>query len=749
MDNFVPNLLIGLREGLEATLIVSILAAYLVKIDRRDRMAHLSFGVGAAVALSLAFGAALTFTSANLSTKAQEGLGGILSLVAVVLVTWMVFWMRKTARNLSGELRGKMDAALSVGAGAVVFTAFLAVAREGLETALFLWATIDSTNGSTVGPMLGALVGILIAILLGYLLYNRVLTFNLGRFFTWTGGALIVVAAGVAAYGVGDLQEADLLPGHEALAFDLSDHISESSWYGALLKGIFNISPVWSWAQLGVWLGYLVPVMAIYVCYRYLFRSPEPAAAPAPATAAAGAGAGAVPAGPDTTRIDAAPAADAAIPTAEAAIPTQSTDSPSGQHRDIPAPAGNNDTSKPADSGEEAAPKEDEVMGWRRTLTAVPVLSVSVVGLLLAGGAIGFALNGGSDGTAAGTAAGASVVTAGDDTCAYSGPALSAGTHTFKVSNTTGKAIELYFIGANGQAVGEVENVGPGTSRNLTVDLAEGDYTLRCRPTSTTGDGVTSKLTIAAPGASAPGAAYDPRLYEAVGEYRVYVEGQTGQLVTATETFAAAVKSGDVEAAKRLYAPARVFYERIEPVAESFGDLDPAIDAREGDVPDDEWTGFHVIERDLWVNGKTSDPVVADKLLADVKKLQTLVTDVKLTPSQLGNGAAELLNEVATSKVTGEEERYSHTDLIDFAANVEGARAAYEPLLPVLKDTDPELAKTIDARLTDVEKALEPYKSGDGYVDYTSLSDTQVRALSDKVDGLAEPLSKLTGAVAA
>lgn len=265
MDNFVPNLLIGLREGLEATLIVSILAAYLVKIDRRDRMAHLSFGVGAAVALSLAFGAALTFTSANLSTKAQEGLGGILSLVAVVLVTWMVFWMRKTARNLSGELRGKMDAALSVGAGAVVFTAFLAVAREGLETALFLWATIDSTNGSTVGPMLGALVGILIAILLGYLLYNRVLTFNLGRFFTWTGGALIVVAAGVAAYGVGDLQEADLLPGHEALAFDLSDHISESSWYGALLKGIFNISPVWSWAQLGVWLGYLVPVMAIYV----------------------------------------------------------------------------------------------------------------------------------------------------------------------------------------------------------------------------------------------------------------------------------------------------------------------------------------------------------------------------------------------------------------------------------------------------------------------------------------------------
>lgn len=388
-------------------------------------------------------------------------------------------------------------------------------------------------------------------------------------------------------------------------------------------------------------------------------------------------------------------------------------------------------------------------MGWRRTLTTVPALSVSVVGLLVVGGAVGFALNGsdGSDGSGAtGAAGGSMVVTANDDTCAYSGPAVTAGTHTFTVRNEGGKVTELYIVNGEDRSVGEVENIGPGTSRDLTVDIAEGQYTLRCRP-GMTGDGVTSALAVGAGTGGSVGAAGDPRVFEAVGAYRVYVQQQSARLVTATEAFATALRGTDVEAAKALYAPARVPYERIEPIAESFGDLDPSIDAREGDVPADEWTGFHVIEKNLWVDNRLPDAAVVTKLVADVKKLDGLVADVELTPSQLGNGAAELLNEVATSKVTGEEERYSRTDLVDFAANVEGARAAYEPLRPVLLDADAELARTIDTRLTGVETALDPYRDGDGFVPYTDLDPTQVRTLSDAVDGLAEPLSKLTAAV--
>src|SRR5512135_2694045 len=178
-QNFVPNLLIGLREGLEATLVVSILVAYLVRVNRRDRLGPVAVGVAAAVALSLAFGAALTFTSAELSPAAQEAFGGTLSLLAVGFVTWMVFWMRRTARSLGGELRGWLDAAPAVGAGAVTLTAFLAVGREELETALFLWSAIRFTGGSTVGPITGAFVGIAAAVVLGRLLYRRAVTLNL------------------------------------------------------------------------------------------------------------------------------------------------------------------------------------------------------------------------------------------------------------------------------------------------------------------------------------------------------------------------------------------------------------------------------------------------------------------------------------------------------------------------------------------------------------------------------------------
>jgi high-affinity iron transporter len=276
----LANYLIGLREGLEATLVVSILVAYLVKSGHRDRLTAIWLGVVAAVALSLGFGALLTFTSSNLSFEAQERFGGVMSIVAVGFVTWMIFWMRRTARFLKAELQGKLDAALLMGTLALAVTAFIAVAREGLETSLFLWAAAQSAdNGAT--PIIGATLGIATAVVLGYLLYRHAVTINLAKFFTWTGAGLIIVAGGVFAYGIHDLQEAGDLPGLNSLAFDVSGAIPPDSWYGTLLKGVFNFSPATTWLEAAAWLLYVVPVMVLF--FRPARKAAPTAAAVAPA----------------------------------------------------------------------------------------------------------------------------------------------------------------------------------------------------------------------------------------------------------------------------------------------------------------------------------------------------------------------------------------------------------------------------------------------------------------------------------
>ena len=267
-----PTFLIGLREGLEASLVVGILVAYLVRSGHRVR--PLWVGVAAAAGISLGLGALLQFTSAELSPRAQEAFGGFASLVAVGFVTWMVFWMRRTARGLKDELHGRLDTALALGPLALAAVAFVAVAREGLETALFLWAAVQSADESTA-PVTGAVLGLLAAIALGYLLYRRAVHLDLKTFFTWTGAGLIVVAAGVLAYAVHELQEASLLPGLHTLAFDVREQIPPSSWYGTLLKGTISFSPRTSVLEAVAWVGYVVPVLVLF------FRPARPALAPA------------------------------------------------------------------------------------------------------------------------------------------------------------------------------------------------------------------------------------------------------------------------------------------------------------------------------------------------------------------------------------------------------------------------------------------------------------------------------------
>ncbi len=278
------NYLIGLREGLEAALIVTILIAYVVKIGRKDVLPRLWTGVGLAVLLALGIGAALTWGTYGLSFTAQETIGGVLSIVATGLVTWMVFWMLRTARDLAGHLRANIDRHL-VGAGlGLVLVAFMAVGREGIETALFIWAAVQATGTSTM-PLIGAAAGILTAVGLGWLIYAGMLRINLSKFFTWTGGILIVVAAGVLSYGVHDLQEAGLLPGAASLAFNVSAVIPPDSWYGTLLKGTLNFSPATTWLELAAWLVYLVPVLTVFIVKSRRSGPPKSAASRSAASA--------------------------------------------------------------------------------------------------------------------------------------------------------------------------------------------------------------------------------------------------------------------------------------------------------------------------------------------------------------------------------------------------------------------------------------------------------------------------------
>lgn len=343
-----------------------------------------------------------------------------------------------------------------------------------------------------------------------------------------------------------------------------------------------------------------------------------------------------------------------------------------------------------------------------------------------------------------GTPSGSKVaVSAGDTSCAVATTSLPAGTHTLAVTNTGSDTTEVYVYAAGDAIAGEVENVAPGTSRDLVVQLRAGDYQVACKP-GQKGKGIRTALTVSEGASAAPA---DPRLAAAVTAYTAWVRSEVAAMVPATTRFADAVVAGDTARAQQLYAASRVSWERIEPVAETLGDLDPRLDAREGDVePGTTWTGWHQLEKALWTTGK-ADPAVAKQLVKDVQELQAKVATVVLTPAQLGNGAKELLDEVATRKVTGEEEHYSHTDLVDFAANVDGAQKAYELLKALVVDKDADLAHQLDNRFAAVRAGLAAYGSGTAYRPYDQLTPAQVRALAAQVDALSEPLSRLTATV--
>jgi iron uptake system component EfeO len=347
------------------------------------------------------------------------------------------------------------------------------------------------------------------------------------------------------------------------------------------------------------------------------------------------------------------------------------------------------------------------------------------------------------------------------DACTVSAKTASSGTLRFEVTNSGDQVTEFYLLADDGlRIVGEVENVGPGISRDLVVQAQPGDYFTVCKP-GMVGEGV-GKTAFGVTGDTVELAGDEQEQVDAAAaNYVAYVKDQVAQLVTATDTFLAAYVAGDDETARNTYATTRANYERIEPVAESFGDLDPEIDFREADVaPDDEWTGWHRIEKDLFPPAAADNGGIeyvaltpeersyyADKLTGNTQELYEAVhaDDYSVTIDAISNGAIGLLEEVASGKITGEEEIWSHTDLWDFQANLEGARVAYEGVRDIVEAKDPELVKTLDTRFSDLEGQLSAYGSLDtGFVYYDELTPAQVKELADGVNSLSEPLSELT-----
>lgn len=340
-------------------------------------------------------------------------------------------------------------------------------------------------------------------------------------------------------------------------------------------------------------------------------------------------------------------------------------------------------------------------------------------------------------------------VTAADAKCDTSLKSVPAGRVTLAIENKGSKATEVEILFPDDRIVSEKENIGPGTKYTLTAEVKAGSYEIACRP-GMKGHGVRQKLTVTGSGTVAK---RNPTLDKAVADYREWAQGEADATIPKVETFVNAIKAGDLTAAKNAYAPSRVGWESTEPIAESFGDIDPKTDTRaDGLEKGQKWTGWHALEKALWQDKKigAEQKALADQLLVDLKDWQKRVGKAVITPISMANGAKELLDEVATGKVTGEEDRYSHTDLSDFKGNVDGAQKAYELLKPVAQKNDAALTTELDKQFAALNTLLDKYRTtstSDGFVSYDKVTKAQQKELSDAVNALAEPLSKLAATV--
>ncbi len=743
----VPNLLIGLREGLEAGLVVTILLAAVRKTAaaRAERdgssgtskpaisTAPIWLGVLGAVTLAAAFAAVLTFSVSVLSSAGQEAVGGLLSVLAVCLVTGMIFWMRRTAATLSAHIRGEVARAAAIGTGALTLTAFLSVGREGLETTLFLW-TAAKASGQTVGPIVGAAIGIAAAVVLCWLLYRRAIHLNVGVFFNRTAIALIVIAAGVLAYGLGDLQDAGWLPGHTWLAFDLTSHIDPSSWWASIITGITELSPKMTVLQVTAWLAYLVVVIPAFVnAGRTADVKKTAAAAPAAASAPAGAAS--------------APVA-VPVPAAASVGGTSGNPGTSANPSEPPGPAGPDGPADPGPAGESDAPRE--LPRWERVAAGRPwlVAGVLVAVPALAAGVMIAAL------PAKATSA-ASTVSITKTDCAPEWSAAKSGSQTITVTNNSGLAGEINLDNAAGAVVGEIETIGPGTSAQLTATLQSGTYTFRCfmgskpvtasQPVTVTAN---TGTTAAAPAAIKPITLND--LTPPNKLYQGYAAAQLTDLAKAVTVIATDLRHNNIPQAKKDWLTAQLDWERVGASYDSFGDLGGAVDGLPDGLPngvnDTGFTGLHRLEYGLY-HGQSAKELlpVTETLAKNVATVQKNLTtdDLAGDPTQLPLRAHEIIEDALRDHLSGiDDQGAGEADAMTYA-DTQVDRVVLGYLAGQINERQPGLVATADSQLTALDQALLATQANGQWQPASAVSLTQRQDVDAAIGQLLETLAEV------
>ena len=655
----LPTFVIGLREGLEATLIVVIIATFLSAAGRRDSLRAMWAGVGVAVLFCIGFGVALQILDENLPQRQQEQLETLIALVAAAAVTYMIVWMRRHARNLRGDLQDAVTGALARGSGrALVGMAFFAVIREGLETAVFLTAAFQqSARPAMTGS--GAILGIVVAVALGLGIYRGGVQINLVRFFRFTGVVLVLVAGGLLVSALHSGHEAGWIASIQGEAVDLT------------LARRARLDPR------------VDP-----------HRHPRPAA---DADDRRGARLARLRRADDAATCSGPPAGRGRL----APLPSRAAPREGGCPR----------ASHPSDFSARAAaerPREARRPTTRRASTPVS-----------------FALT--------------------DAGCDPSTAEIASGPTTFEVENKGAAAVTEFEVIKDKRILGEVENLAAGLSGEFSLTLQPGTYELYC-PNGTTAERGTLTVT-GETVASADAAAAK----KAVTAYRAYVIAQAAILQKRTTAFTDAVRSGNVAQAKKLFPIAREPYERIEPVAESFGDLDPEIDARAGDVPAASWTGFHRLEKMLWVDKSSAAAMTADREQARHRR----------GPARQARQDGGLPDRADRERRQGahgrdrrlEGDRRGGSVLAHGSVRLPGQRRGCPRGLRQPR-ADPEGSRPVGRGRRSPRdsptwsSALAPYRAGDGWVLYTTVKPAERRDLSRAVDKLAEPLSKMSAIVA-
>jgi high-affinity iron transporter len=652
-------------------------------------------GVLGAVTLSGAFAAVLTFSVSVLTSAGQEAVGGLLSVLAVGLVTAMIFWMRRTAATLSAHLRGEVERAAAVGAGALTLTAFLSVGREGLETTLFLW-TAAKASGQTTGPLVGAAIGIAVAVILCWLLYRRAVHLNVGVFFNRTAIALIVIAAGVLAYGLGDLQDAGWLPGHAWVAFDLTAHIDPGSWWASIITGITELSPKMTVLQVTAWLAYLVVVIPAFV------------------------NAG------RTVAASKAPASPSAVPVASTPLAAQ-----------VPA------------DGPRELPRWERLAGRRPWLVAGVVIAVPA----LAAGVTIAALPAAATGVA-------STVTVSRTDCAPEWSTATTGTQTITVTNNSGLAGEVNLDNAAGAVVGEIETIGPGTSAPLTATLGAGTYTFRClmgslaatlsQPVTVSASAVSADNggTVAAPVGVKPVTVND--LTPPNKLYQGYAATQLSDLATAVTAIQADLRRGDIPQARKDWLSAQLDWERVGASYDSFGDLGLAVDGLPDGLPDGVndkgFTGLHRIEYGLWHGQPATELLaVADTLAKNVATVEKNLTSADLAgdPTQLPLRAHEIIEDALRDHLSAIDDQGAGAAYAMTYADTQVDKVVLGYLANLIDEREPGLVATADSQLGTLQSALLATRADGQWQSLTAVTLDQRQHVNAAIGALLETLASV------